>query len=200
METYSTAVKAKNVAAAAAAAAAACQNKIQKRSEWIGIRVWYTRYEKYHYHYQHLECCSDGVRSIVPNIHRTLIQLNQSENEKYQIVHGIRHELLQQLERLRLVFAKYCILSGVVLDEIVFTLPESNNLLLNIRGIGPTKLQNFGTIKWSIIRQYKNKERIVDYDTDEENISVAIGETLTCEQLVQQKFDHAAANGYIIEI
>ena len=118
----------------------------------------------------------------------------------YMVAHGIRHELLQQLERLRLVFAKYCILSGVVLDEIVFTLPESNNLLLNIRGIGPTKLQNFGTIKWSIIRQYKNKERIVDYDTDEDNISIAIGETLTCEQLVQQKFDHAAANGYIIEI
>ena len=37
-----------------------------------------------------------------------------------------------------------------------------------------------------------------DYDDEEEEI--AIGVTLTCEQLVKQKFDHAAKNGYIIAI
>ena len=219
METYSTPVKAENAATAAAllvkkveyspnslAKCKSCQNKIQKRSVRIGIPVWYARYQKYQYHYYHLECCPDNIRSTVPNIHQTLIQQKQTENEKYQIVHGIRHELRQQLKRLRLTFAKhlkiapYCIFKDVVLDEIVFMLPETNNQLLNISGIGPTKLQNFGTPILSIIRQYKNKQRIVDYDVDEDSNSIAIGETLTCEQLVQQKFDHAAANGYIIEI
>ena len=39
-----------------------------------------------------------------------------------------------------------------------------------------------------------------DDDDDEEEEEIAIGATLTCEQLVKQKFDHAAKNGYIIAI
>ena len=102
METYSTPVKAENAATAAAdllvkkvefstnslAKCKSCRNKIQKRSEQIGIRVYYTGYETYRYLHYHLECCPDDIRSTVSNIHQTLIQLKQTENEIYQIVHG----------------------------------------------------------------------------------------------------------------
>ena len=39
-----------------------------------------------------------------------------------------------------------------------------------------------------------------DDDDDDDEEEIAIGVTLTCEQLVEQKFDHAAKNGYIIAI
>ena len=45
---------------------------------------------------------------------------------------------------------------------------------------------------------WKQEQKINEEDSNE--AIIAIGETFTCEQLVQQKFDHAAANGYIIEI
>ena len=45
---------------------------------------------------------------------------------------------------------------------------------------------------------WKQLQKINEEDSNEAIIT--IGETFTCEQLVQHKFDHAAANGYIIEI
>jgi ribonuclease D len=118
------------------------------------------------------------------------------------------------LKQLRLTFARrlhvpaYCIFSDKVLNEIVAVLPGTKNQLLNIPGIGPAKLQNFGTPILSTIRQYKNNhrkqrqgQRKTDSDSDNNyDDDIVIRQTLTSEQLVQQKFDHAAANGYIIEI
>ena len=93
METYSTPAKAENSAAAAAALLVkkvefspnslakckSCQNKIHITSARIGIPVWYARYQKHQYHYYHLECCPDDIRSTVPNIHQMLIQQKQQK-------------------------------------------------------------------------------------------------------------------------
>jgi superfamily II DNA helicase RecQ len=190
-----------------------CQKKIEKKSERIGIPEWYPRYHKHVYHYYHLQCCPDDIRNTVPNIPQKLEQQQQADNKKYTIV-GKRYELVVRLKELRMEFAKrldipaYYIFSNEVLNEIVAVLPGTNDQLLNVRGIGPAKLQSFGTPILSIIRQYKNKQRKEQEQEQEQKINnedndeaiIAIGETLTCEQLVQQKFDHATANGYIIEI
>ncbi|MGK3760736.1 MAG: hypothetical protein ACI8RD_013054 [Bacillariaceae sp.] len=49
-----------------------------------------------------------------------------------------------------------------------------------------------------IVNQKKEEDHNDDEEEEEEEI--AIGLTLTCEQLVKQKFNHAAKNGYIIAI
>jgi len=190
-----------------------CLEKIEKKSERIGIPEWYTRRQKHGYRYYHLQCCPDDIRSTIPNIRQKLEQQKEKENEKCKIVRQ-RYELVGSLKQLRLTFARrlrvpaYCIFNDKVLNEIVAVLPGTKNQLLNIRGIGPARLQNFGTPILSIIRQYKNNHRMQRHgqrktDTDSDNRDdddIAIGQTLTSEQLVEQKFDHAAANGYIIEI
>jgi superfamily II DNA helicase RecQ len=189
-----------------------CQKKIEKKSERIGIPEWYARYQKHSYHYYHLQCCPDHIRNTIPNIRQKLKQQKQKQNEKSQIVRK-RYELVVSLKELRLTFAKrlhipaYCIFNDEVLNEIVAVLPGTKNQLLNISGIGPAKLQNFGTPILSIIRQYKNNhskqrqgQRKTDSDSNNDDDDIAIGQTLTCEQLVQQKFDHAAANGYVIAL
>lgn len=40
---------------------------------------------------------------------------------------------------------------------------------------------------------------VIDVSDDEDN-EINMGETLTCEELVNQKFQHAAANGYVISV
>ena len=45
-----------------------------------------------------------------------------------------------------------------------------------------------------------NSDNNNNNNDEEEEEEIAIGVTLTCEQLVEQKFDHAAKNGYIIAI
>jgi hypothetical protein len=53
-----------------------------------------------------------------------------------------------------------------------------------------------------IVNQKKEEDHNDDDDDDDDDDEeeIAIGVTLTCEQLVEQKFDHAAKNGYIIAI
>ena len=39
-----------------------------------------------------------------------------------------------------------------------------------------------------------------DEDDDDDSMEVLASESLSCEQIVQRKFEHAAANGYILSI
>ena len=55
----------------------------------------------------------------------------------------------------------------------------------------------FACVFCFIVDLFTNSRRLCIILKEEE---ISIGVTLTCEQLVKQKFDHAAKNGYIIAI
>jgi len=129
----------------------------------------------------------------------------------------------------RLKVSAFLVFPNATLDELVYKMPSSESELLGVRGIGPVKCRSFGDSILRIISQYKPSRRVsqeerkpassaasstlvrgkrlfeenkvicIDCRSDDVN-DLAMGETLTCEELVNRKFAHAAANGYMISI
>jgi superfamily II DNA helicase RecQ len=219
----------------------ACRKKIKKEHKRFGIPEHSERYNKQIYRYYHVQCCPPALQAMVPNASDELKRQKAAAQNKQHIVEQ-RQELLHNLKQMRLHFANrlevpfFMVLSNATLEELVVQMPTNNTQLLNVRGIGPKKLQSFGDPILALIQQYTEKvllreasvksERkpvkagsmkqrarikansastaiaIDDSDTsdNESDDSFYMGKTLTCEELVSQKFEHAAANGYMISV
>jgi superfamily II DNA helicase RecQ len=212
-----------------------CRKKIKKDHKRFGIPEHSERYNKQIYRYYHAQCCPPALQAMVPNAVEELNRQKAADQHKQHIV-AERNELLQNLKQMRLHFANrlevpfFMVLSNATLEELVAQMPTNNTQLLNVRGIGNKKLQNFGDPILALIQQYTEKvllreasvkpERkpagfmrrrarskanstataIAIDDSDNEDDCIHMAKTLTCEELVNQKFKHAAANGYVISV
>ncbi|CAB9513122.1 ATP-dependent DNA helicase [Seminavis robusta] len=218
-----------------------CRKKIQKQQKRFGIPEESERYNKEIYRYYHANCCPKNLQKLVPNAAEELKRQKTNAQYKQHVVQQ-RHDLLDQLKHMRLLIANrlevptFMVLSNATLDEIVFHMPTNAKTLRSIKGIGPTKLRNFGDPIFTLVQQYQYQQQqqqpqstprvkperklkptrkksvaksssvakspataIVIEDSDDDD-EIAVGTTLTCEQLVNQKFEHAAANGYVISV
>lgn len=228
-----------------------CHKKIAKQQERFGIPSFEARYNKEIYRYYHFKCCPASLSQLVPNPQQQLKQQKLESSWRKHIVQQ-RTQLLQELQNLRQVFsirlqvAPFLVLSDTVLESIVYAMPMNDKELLQVHGIGPAKLQNFGDVILCLVRQHRILSRLhqdadavvknerkpaastrqqrqrnravgsspttsvvaigVHGDDDNDTSSIDVGEdmvvgkTLTCEELVHQKFEHAAKNGYVISV
>lgn len=110
------------------------------------------------------------------------------------------------------------------LEELVSHMPRSESQLLEIWGIKEKKVQSFGSAILAVIRQYtrqhdvkvkvkkqpsgraapspkkKRKKVARASKSQDKDDDIEVGETLTCEEIVAQKFKHAQDNGYLISV
>lgn len=153
------------------------------------------------------------------------IQRTRLLEERNALIENLK--TLRQIFARRMGYEPFLVFNTKTLEDIVVKMPTTQDALLNVHGIGPKKYQNFGDPIISLIKQYKrqvteaakrkNQDRrsrssanntsevvVIGSDTEEEKVDnngeCVVGETLTCEELVNKKFEHAAANGYIISI
>ena len=240
----------------------ACRRKIQKNHKRYGFPEYSDRYSKEIYRYYHLRCCPKDLKAQLPNAEAELSRQMQTARDNIRIVETERQDLYKKLKKLRLLFANrlevpfFMVWNNNVLNELVVQMPTTPTELLNVHGIGPTKLKSFGDPILTVIRQYTQQQQLRDQasslagaksngstsnrklsikseathnrsakrgkksarakevicidvdDDDDDSVNedkgdgedVIIGASLSCEQLVSQKFAHAAKNGYVISI
>lgn len=191
----------------------ACGEKILKDQERIG--KW-THNEYYHrsYHvYYHADCASDTLKASL-HLKNTL-----DEDVKRQDVLHSRMDLRERLRRLRMSFATslnvepYRIFNDATLDDITAKLPTTKSELVCCNGIKEKKFRNFGSAILEVTNMYKRKKAEAgdgianksfsgsnNANGDESDDDVAVIGTLSCDEIVRRKIEHAAANGYIIEL
>ena len=160
--------------------------------------------------YYHPDCCPAHAKRKIPPLEESM----QQEAHK---------ELHEQLRRLRLLFAEelgvepFRIFHNTSLDQLVEKMPQTNAELMEIWGIKERKVECFGSAILAVIRQYlrdhptatpvaapprptKRRKKTKRAAVVEEDDSIDVGETLTCEQIVQRKFEEAKQNGYVISV
>jgi ribonuclease D len=207
-----------------------CKKKIQKEHKRFGIPEHSEKYGKEIYRYYHVRCCPSRLQEMIPNAEGQLAEQKQLLRDKDQIVkerQSLYDELkrLRMLFANRLEVSFFLVFNNQVLKELVVNMPTTHSELLSIHGIGEQKANSFGGPILSIIRQYKNQMKrvlsdkktkirqgrekdpsavveviVLDGAEDDDDDEIVMRQTLTCEQLVQQKFEHAARNGYIISV
>ena len=216
----------------------ACRKKIRKEQKRFGIPENSERYNKEIYRYYHYKCCPSDLKAQVPSASEDLKRQKEEASLRQSVI-AARQGLADHLRTLRTTFANrlnvaaFLVFSNTTLDEMVYQMPTTSNALLQVRGIGPVKLQSFGDPILRLIKQYQNQQQhqnsqelmdrkpraklrrlrvgrlklssgrtysevITIEDSEDEEITGC--ETLTCEELVNRKFAHAAKNGYLISI
>mmetsp|Transcript_21857 Transcript_21857/g.36098 ORF Transcript_21857/g.36098 Transcript_21857/m.36098 type:complete len:334 (-) Transcript_21857:373-1374(-) len=141
-----------------------------------------------------------------------------------------RQDLWQLLQSLRTAFARrlevaaFMVFPNKTINEICIKLPTSKAQLFECHGIAEKKWQNFGDSILMIVGIWQSQrsgaaaarsrtststlampgvvsspQDMAAADTNNEE-AVQVGETLSCEEIVKHKFDHATKNGYMISI
>jgi ribonuclease D len=127
----------------------------------------------------------------------------------------------------RLGVEHYKVFQHQSLVELVVKMPTTEAELLEVWGIKEKKVRSFGSAILAVIRQYNEslsgqqrqstsadeddgadeddndddeEEEEVDDDEEEQDDDeeVIVASTLTCAEIVNQKFQHAKDNGYVI--
>jgi superfamily II DNA helicase RecQ len=149
--------------------------------------------------------------------------------QQKSVVHGERRELYESLATLRRDFALalhcentlYMVFSNKTLEEMTAKMPKNQqDMIANVYGMGPKKYQSFGEAFLQVIQHYARKyarpprssstnssrppvalfassDTTTTAQLDDDVIPL---ESLSCTEIVQRKFEHAAANGYVISI
>jgi superfamily II DNA helicase RecQ len=140
-----------------------------------------------------------------------------------------RTDLMEALHRLRAEFSKrlgrpaFMIFEDAVLRELVIHMPKDKEEILAINGIKTQRYKCFGEPILQVIRHFcaeygrrsstqdvkasstshRRTINLVDSEEDDEDGDEEViieGETLSCEEIVRRKFEHAAANNYLITV
>ncbi len=226
-----------------------CNAKIGKGEWRIGEHYLYRKLEKWSVKWYHRSCVEadkDVLNSLnFPSKHTTSkrkyeevtgspnkvwIQMEANEikggeNKKQRLVHHDRGSLREELRQLRLQFAKsmdvppYIIFNNDTLDDLVETMPSSENELLKVKGIGPKKISSFGSSILSTIasyriscgldesprsdtRQVKSARRRLCYDSDasddSDEDSIEVEKELSVDDIVEKRFKEAEEKGNVI--
>ena len=151
-------------------------------------------------------------------------RLSEEQHQTTQLLQS-RNQLRVRLGHLRRAFAThlnkdaYLVFHNKTLDAL-------NVAMMAVSGIGPKKYQSFGGPFLQVIQQYQLQQvaaavdinpraaarpqrsaaaravalEINDTHGDEEEEVTVLEETKTMEEIVNEKFEHAAKHGYIISI
>jgi len=132
-----------------------------------------------------------------------------------------RAALRESLRQLRLQFARrlkvpaFIVFHDTTLDDLTVRLPANHSEFLEVHGLGPKKWQSFGTPILQVVNHYRalyansrtttraatpQRQRrsaaaaptAASLGTDEDDDEVVVAmEALSCEDIVNQKFEHA---------
>lgn len=201
-----------------------CGSKIVKGEERYGI-VEVNEYGRTQRYY-HPRCCPEAMKAKLPSPEKMQdLQIVQQRRALANQLYELRRLFAVALDREDEV---YKIWKDKTQDELVLRMPTTREELLQVWGIAEQKAQNYGDAIIAVIRQYqrehpqvagtipansnhnrnnkkqkqtkkKSKRQNEDNDGEEEEL-VAMGETLSCEEIVRRKFKHAEENGYVISV
>jgi superfamily II DNA helicase RecQ len=201
-----------------------CKRKILQGVTRFGVEEYSPRYSKYMHRYYHDRCLSEAAKKklqLAAGSPEKEIALQRKEKVTKDNLVRQRSDLRESLRRLRLVFANrldvqaFMIFSDAILDELVAKMPKNKTEILRISGIKEKKYASFGEPIISVVTQYHRRYNRSDKPAPKaprsvvqsraptkvnSNDDVEVGESLSCEEIVQRKFEHASANGYVISI
>jgi superfamily II DNA helicase RecQ len=144
------------------------------------------------------------------------------------VVHGERLELYEALRNLRRGFGRalgcenklYMVFHDKTLEEMTMKMPKNQrDMIANVYGMGPKKYESFGEAFLQVIQHYARKYARVSSSsssTSSYRLPVALFaaadtttaqlddvvplESLSCDEIIQRKFEDAAASGYVISL
>lgn len=153
---------------------------------------------------------------------------NIEQSQRLQERDGL-WKMLQSLRTIfakRLSVPPYCVYGNATINDICLKLPTTKAQLFSCHGIAEKKWQNFGESILMVVRTWPAVQRRgstnrhhsnaslpmpgvvrsphdvaaapASYTTTDEEIHM--GESLSCEEIVNRKFEHAKKTGYIISI
>lgn len=187
------------------------------------------KYSSFKHHYYHYECMPASERNKLKFANgasptQEVARLSEEQHQTTQLLQS-RNQLRVRLGHLRRAFAThlnkdaYLVFHNKTLDAL-------NVAMMAVSGIGPKKYQSFGGPFLQVIQQYQLQQvaaavdinpraaarpqrsaaaravalEINDTHGDEEEEVTVLEETKTMEEIVNEKFEHAAKHGYIISI
>lgn len=200
-----------------------CRQTIQQGSVRIGTVATSPRFGPYNVYY-HKECCPEYIKQSLRlpggrSLEDELAHQAKKEVENRNLLR-VRADLRESIRRLRLVFARhmdvpaFMVFDDKTLDAIVLDMPRNRSELLTVYGMGEKRVHNFGGPILEVIRFYRllqerDKRRgraparamaaTGGVANDSEN-DVAVGETLSCEEIVNRRFAEAQQKGEVISV
>ena len=198
-----------------------CRKKIHRGTVRVGVEEYSARYNKHIHRYYHDTCfpAKNRLRLAGGTPQDELARQSKEQVQKHRLLteRGDLRESLRHLRRLfanRLDLPPFMIWADTVLDDLVVKMPKNQEELLKVHGIGPKKYRSFGDPILQVIRHYhrayvhrratsssvKPPPRSNTAAVATNNKAVVAVETLSCDDIVSRKFEHAAANGYVISV
>ncbi|GKY91933.1 hypothetical protein MPSEU_000164900 [Mayamaea pseudoterrestris] len=135
---------------------------------------------------------------------------------------------LRSLFARRLQRAHFLIFNDTVLHQLMLRMPRNKEELMSVNGFKEKRYLSFGEPVLQVIEQFRVKYEagdasredgkllprdrlgsvavgrtrndVIVVDDSEDDEDVVVGETLSCEEIVNRKFAHAAANNYLITV
>jgi superfamily II DNA helicase RecQ len=153
----------------------------------------------------------------------------KEEHKQKSILHE-RRDLYEALRALRSGFARalhcedrlYMVFVNKTLEEMTTKMPKNQqDMIENVYGVGPKKYESFGDAFLQVIQHYARKYSrthasttagvsrsntgssgpVALFATGTAQVDDVVPlESLSCTEIIQRKFEHAAANGYVISL
>jgi superfamily II DNA helicase RecQ len=207
-----------------------CHQLINKDEKRVGKEVWDEKYSNYIHHYYHDQCYPATLKEQLKLKAATPedeLARAVKEQLKQRSVLFERRELYQALASLRRGFARalhrenqlYMVCKNKTLEEMTLKMPTNQqDMIENVYGMGPKKYESFGEAFLQVIHHYARKyaRAASSSSTSTSRTPVALFaaatttaeldddvvplESLSCTEIIQRKFEHASANGYVISL
>jgi superfamily II DNA helicase RecQ len=205
-----------------------CNQLIHKDEKRVGKEVWDEKYSNYIHHYYHDQCFPTALKEQLKLKAATpedeLARAVKEQCKQHFVVHGERLELFEALRTLRRGFGQvlgckhYMIFHDKTLEEMTMKMPRNQrDMIDNVYGVGLKKYESFGEAFLQVIQHYARKYARApsSSSTSTSRPPVALFaagtttaqlddviplESLSCTEIIQRKFEHAAANGYVISL
>jgi superfamily II DNA helicase RecQ len=188
----------------------------------------YSNYIHYYYHDQCFPTAlKEQLKLKAATPEDELARAVKEQHRQKNVVTGERRESFEALRTLRRGFARalhcenqlYMVFSNRTLEEMTMKMPKNEqDMIENVYGMGPKKYESFGEAFLQVIQHYARKYArgpsssstsssrppvalFAAADTATAQLDDVIPlESLSCTEIIQRKFEHAAANGYVISL
>jgi superfamily II DNA helicase RecQ len=206
-----------------------CLELIDKDEKRVGKEVWDEKYSNYIHYYYHDQCYPEALKEQLKLKADTpedeLARAVKEKVKQKSVVHGERLELYEALRNLRRGFGRalgcedklYMVFHDKTLEEMTVKMPRNQrDMIDNVYGMGPKKYESFGEAFLQVIQHYARKyARVSSGSSSSSRLPVALFaagtttaelddvvplESLSCDEIIQRKFEDAAAGGYVISL
>lgn len=181
-----------------------CRSPILKGAMRIGKWTYDPYFETYRHLYYHQGCATPEVKA---SLQLPDPSLEAERQQRLRSRAGLREEL--RLVRLafsrRLQIPAYMIFDNKVLDELTIKCPTTKSELLKCYGIKEKRCQNYGAAILAVTRRWESRapattRRSASDPWDDNDGDAIEAGSMSCEEIVSVKFEHAKANGYVIDL